>query len=491
VKILVAIANHGTGNRSYLDRLLAEYRSFQFEVHVVILSDIPKDLGPDVEVLVGRPTRNPWSLPFAHKQLFRDRLDEYDYFIYSEDDTLVTERNFRAYLEVSQALPEDEVAGFLRYEEGPDGARYLSGIHSYFRWDASSVRFRGGNAFAFFTNEHAAMFLLSRAQLRRAIASGGFLAGPREGRYDMLCTAATDPYTGCGMRKMICVSRLDDFLIAHLPNKYIGKLGLPRDEVQLQIDALLRIGKGELQLRGPIGGAVSPEGPPPVKNLYEPPRDDLLALVPAGAKRVLSVGCGWGALEGELLRRGVSVTGIPFDPIIAASAAHRGVDVRYDSIDQLRAGSAERFDCILFVNVLHLFTDPAQALKDSTSLLREGGAIVASLPYASPFRRVARWLRSRFRFRLGTRIDDVQPPSPRTVRSWFRKAELGVEQPEMVMPPARRRSGLPRGLRAHAFAYEVILLARSMPKNVVERPLQARAGRLSPSYSTGPAADNS
>ena len=68
--------------------------------------------------------------------------------------------------------------------------------------------------------------LLTREQLRKAIQSEGYLVGPHQNKYDLLVTAATDPYTQCGFRKLVCISHIEDFFIAHLPNKYVGELGV-------------------------------------------------------------------------------------------------------------------------------------------------------------------------------------------------------------------------------------------------------------------------
>src|ERR1022692_4253123 len=97
LKILVAIASYGTGNDGYLSRLLDEYRKMPYDVHIVVLSNVQKHLSPDIEVLVGLPTKNPRSLPFGHKPVLAQRLEQYDLFIYSEDDTLITERNIKAF----------------------------------------------------------------------------------------------------------------------------------------------------------------------------------------------------------------------------------------------------------------------------------------------------------------------------------------------------------------------------------------------------------
>src|SRR5689334_12955015 len=134
MRILVAIANHGTKNLKYLQVLLSEYRRMPHSVEIVVLSNEPKDLGSDIEVRVGVPAKNPWSLPFAHKPLFAERVNDFDLFIYSEDDTPITEKNISAFLEAVAILPETEIPGFLRFETGPDGQRHISSAHGRFHW---------------------------------------------------------------------------------------------------------------------------------------------------------------------------------------------------------------------------------------------------------------------------------------------------------------------------------------------------------------------
>src|SRR3982074_221985 len=101
LRTLVAVASYGNSNDHHLLRLIKEYQSMLFDVDIIILSNLDKRLDPKIEVLVGLPDRDPWSLPFAHKQVFADRLEEYDLFVYSEDDMLITQKNLRAFLDVS------------------------------------------------------------------------------------------------------------------------------------------------------------------------------------------------------------------------------------------------------------------------------------------------------------------------------------------------------------------------------------------------------
>lgn len=382
MKILVAIANFGTKNEKYLKRLIEEYRSMTgYYIDIAILSNIPKDLGPDLEVIVGLPTKDPWSLPFGHKILFADRLNKYDLFIYSEDDTLITERNIDAFCDATRMLPDSFIAGFLRYEVSADGTKYYSTIHGHYHWDPDSVRRFGEYVFAHYTNEHSACFILTREQLRKAIDSGGFLLPPRKGRYDMLVTAATDPYTQCGMKKLVCISHLDDFCLHHLPNVYCGRIGIESGYADLEINAL-KSWNGNETARGPLFETTTRlDDATWDKKFYEHARKDILSLVPGGVRKVLSIGCGDGTTEDELLKRNVEVTGIPLDRVIQASAAARGIRVLPPDFDEARHSlQGERFDCILFPDVLHHVPDPVSVLTTFLPMLKKDGAVIVSVP---------------------------------------------------------------------------------------------------------------
>ena len=398
MKILVAIANYGTKNETYLRQLLAEYLRMPFEVHVVVLSNIPKDLGKDVEVRVGLPAKNPWSLPFGHKQLFAERVSKYDLFIYTEDDTLITEHNIRAFLETTKIFPRDKIAGFLRYEKSPNGTRHISSAHANFHWLPESVETCFGEHYARFTNDHSACYILTRLQLEAALASGGFLTEPYEAEYDMLCSAATDPYTRCGFTKVINISRIEDFLLPHLPNKYIGLLGTEYSIFAAQIEALKEIAAGARPVSHALSRLRSSSLQPSSKNYYEPLCAELVRLVPPHARSVLSLGMGTGATECELAKLGLEVTAIPLDSVICASAEKAGVRT---ILSNLESGpdllEGKRFDCLLMQNLLCLYPDPPALLASYAKLLRKNGTLLLTEPNLGNIQTAVRRL-----FRKGT-----------------------------------------------------------------------------------------
>ena len=116
---------------------------------------------------------------------------------------------------------------------------------------------------------------------------------------------------------------------------------------------------------------------------YETPRPDVQALVPAGARRILDLGCASGELGAALKRRqGAEVVGIELDATYARDA-ERKLD-RVVCADVETALAAEdglgRFDCVIAADVLEHLVDPWTALRRAVALLEPGGSAVVSLP---------------------------------------------------------------------------------------------------------------
>jgi 2-polyprenyl-3-methyl-5-hydroxy-6-metoxy-1,4-benzoquinol methylase len=391
LRILVAVASYGTTNDGHLHRMIREYRVMPFSIDILVLSNIEKNLGPGIECLVGLPSKDPWSLPFGHKKVFFERASSYDLFVYSEDDILITETNIRAFLDVTRVLPQQEVAGFLRIEKDTNGERYFPDLHGYFHWDPTSVRSRGQYTLAHFTNEHAACYIVTQEQLKIAIESGGFLVGPHEEEYDLPCTAATDPYTQCGMVKLIPVSHIDDFVVHHLSNRYVGEVGVHESEMKAQLDALARVA-GKKNLPAPL---LNTETKLPhalySKDYYEPANSEVISAIPKTARNVLSIGCGWGAVERVLVEQGLRVVAVPLDPIISGSAAAKGVEMIYGRIDEIASRlRGEKFDCLLCLNVLHLTDDPETVLSQLSDCLAVESTVIIQSPNMMSLRAVRR-----------------------------------------------------------------------------------------------------
>ena len=99
---------------------------------------------------------------------------------------------------------------------------------------------------------------------------------------------------------------------------------------------------------------------------------------------VLDVGCGQGALAGEIAARGYEVWGIERDEFAASRAAKR-IDrvVQADLTDQLavsRELEGKQFDRIVFSDVLEHVYDPLAVLRSYMGHLKPSGQMLISLP---------------------------------------------------------------------------------------------------------------
>ena len=438
LRLLVVIASYGVKNLPYLDQVIESYQKLSLRVDVVVISDGPKQVAEGVTVVVGLPSRDPWSLPFAHKNIFARNVDKYDLFAYSEDDIEVTEAHIQSFLRITPELKEDEIAGYDLYEIGDSGQAWMPGVHGAFHWKPDSVGRRGPYTIAQFTNEHAGFYLLTQNQLRRAISSGGFLRRPYAGRYDMLCAAATDPYTSCGFRKVICISQLDHFLLRHLPDRYVGKRGLSLSVFKDQVRTLEEIEQG----RHPVTTLVNVE--PRIahdkwsKSYYEPPNEALIDLIPNDATHILSIGCGSGATEARLIKNGAQVTALPLDSVIGAIAAQKGIKIIYGTLTgALTELNGTHFDCLIVSGLLHLMRDPAAFLGQCVSLLRPKGTLVVSGPNFDYLPILVRRL-----LRLGDYgelqnfdLSGINTFSMLALRWWLRDLRLELEAVSWKNPP--------------------------------------------------------
>jgi SAM-dependent methyltransferase len=104
-----------------------------------------------------------------------------------------------------------------------------------------------------------------------------------------------------------------------------------------------------------------------------------LADVGAG-QRVLDVGCGPGALTGELVARLGPEAVAAVDPsasfVTAARERNPGADVRLAAAEELPFDDGE-FDAALGQLVVHFMADPVAGLREMARVTRPGGAVAA------------------------------------------------------------------------------------------------------------------
>lgn len=267
MKLLVVIVNYGDEQLKYLEQVVSELRTFKkYSVHIVVNSNIPLNIKGIDKVNIFHLEDNQ-LLPLTCRKTIWENQDNYDVFVYTENDHLFLEHHVDKHLEYEKLLPKNKISGLIQYEENESGY-YFPAFHSNFNWDYKSVQTYGGKVFAHFNNLHQASFILSQEQLKRIGKKINFLELHKDkdpwlirkyinfrikffnksfiskNAYSVKCKVNTDIYRYAGLQKLICISEFNDNLIHHLPNLYIqgdyGRNKLRSDQKRMKT-ALMKL----------------------------------------------------------------------------------------------------------------------------------------------------------------------------------------------------------------------------------------------------------
>src|SRR6476620_12745296 len=118
-------------------------------------------------------------------------------------------------------------------------------------------------------------------------------------------------------------------------------------------------------------------------------RDFIQRSLPAGARRVLEIGCGSGELAASLLQDGVSIIAIDNDADFIAAAQRLGVDARIAAWPDFEDG---QFDAVLFTRSLHHVHPLDKAVQRAADSLVIGGRlIVEDFAYETADEKTLQW----------------------------------------------------------------------------------------------------
>jgi SAM-dependent methyltransferase len=177
----------------------------------------------------------------------------------------------------------------------------------------------------------------------------------------------------------------------------------------------------------------------------------VLGLVEPGS-RVLEFGCASGYMSEALRDRlGVSVVGVELDAEAAQLAAVHCERVLVGDAEELDLEAelgGERFDAILFADVLEHLRDPAALLRRVRPFVADGGVVIASIPniaHASvrlallggsfQYREEGLLDAGHLRFFTREGIQDLFESSGYLITQWLRR-RLEVEETEIPVPPS-------------------------------------------------------
>lgn len=246
MKVFVCLVNYGSEQIEYLKKVVIELKNFKkYEVFITVNTTVELDI-PEIDQVNIFDNSMGVMLPLTCRNEIWENRENYDLFIYGENDHLFKEHHLDKFVEYSNILPIDRIAGLFQYEENENGKWYPA-YHAHFDWDYSSVEVYDSKIFAHFTNIHQASFILTKTHLEyigKIFDFTTYLQTPSV--YDAICRVNTDIYM-CGLKKLICISEFDQNIIHHLPNLYINgdkgriKLGCDDEKMNESIKKLKEI----------------------------------------------------------------------------------------------------------------------------------------------------------------------------------------------------------------------------------------------------------
>lgn len=113
--------------------------------------------------------------------------------------------------------------------------------------------------------------------------------------------------------------------------------------------------------------------------IYSDINQAVLRNVPAGSV-ALDVGCGTGILGAELKKSSCTVYGIEYSKEAASLAGKRLEKVLVADLEQELPSLDERFDVLIFADVLEHLRDPEEVLKRYLRFSKPNGTVLVSLP---------------------------------------------------------------------------------------------------------------
>lgn len=230
MKILVSIATYGIKNVEYLKRVIDEYKSFKnHDIDIIVHGTTPLNRN-DITFITHE---DPECTVYYHRNDFIEKQNEYDYFLFSEDDILISEQTIDTYIRYDSILPHDHCLGFLRYENTPEKIKYLIdlwlNVPGYDYIKSSCVQIDKHNYFTV-TNPHQSCYILSQVKLKYTIANSRYI---RDNCSMGLETSSSGIFTdwvlgGGPIQKVLPLSHSDlkKCLIEHLPGNHCNPPGI-------------------------------------------------------------------------------------------------------------------------------------------------------------------------------------------------------------------------------------------------------------------------
>lgn len=230
MKLLISISTYGEKNNQYLNKIIDEYKSYKnYSVDINVHGTHP--LHRDDITFI--KYENPKTTVYFHRDEFAKKQNDYDAFIFSENDMLIREETVDLYLEHEKKLPIDHCLGFIRFENTPEDIKYLidlwTNVPAYDYIKNKNIEIENNRYFSI-TNPHQACYVLTKEKLKFVISNSDYLIdGSGVGLETASSGIFTDWYLGTGILKKIIPKSKEEIkkcFIEHLPGNHCNFPGI-------------------------------------------------------------------------------------------------------------------------------------------------------------------------------------------------------------------------------------------------------------------------
>jgi len=134
------------------------------------------------------------------------------------------------------------------------------------------------------------------------------------------------------------------------------------------------------------------------KDVFSAPRDDLIALIPEGVKKVLDIGCAQGGLGKNLKKKkkDIEITGIELSPVLAKEANLVYDKVIVDDVEKIDIN--DKFDLVICGDIVEHLYNPWQILVKINKWLKKDGYFIGCVPNVGHWSIVKDLLEGRFEY---------------------------------------------------------------------------------------------
>jgi hypothetical protein len=217
MRLLACIAYHHSPERLfYLKQTVLSLLDYPTEVDVIVDTNEDFDCNIlSIKKFIHKDLTHPFHLTGMHRKHILEQIDNYDYFMYIEDDMTVRWDAFKNYIENFNLLYPNYVPSFIRIEQ-KNHVKYVSDVLETQVLEPIEIGGKTFHAFPFPYNYHA-FWIMPQKELKESLNPNFTeLSDGRE--FNAM-------YVGWGLGKK-CLVEIENGQVAplcysyHLPNNY-------------------------------------------------------------------------------------------------------------------------------------------------------------------------------------------------------------------------------------------------------------------------------